>query len=233
MVLLLAVMASCTKKNIPADESVLGLNYYPIVAGKFIVYDVDSTVYTQIPKDTLYFRYRIKEVLSDSFTDNEGKTAWRIERYIKHYDAKRSYDSLPWTMKEVFMMNATNKSIQVVEKNIRYTKLVFPIEDQASWNGHAFNTLGERTFKYEYFDRAEKIGTTDLQNVLKVRQFDFPTLISHQDYSEKYAKEVGLVSREIIDLLSNKIVAGVQVKDRIESGIIYKQTYVTHGIEKN
>ncbi len=233
MVLLAALMTSCIKKTIPPDDSVLGLEYYPLIPGRFIVYDVDSTVYTEIPKDTISYRYRIKEVLADTFTDNVGQTAWRIERFIKRYDPFHSYDSIPWTSKEAWMLNATNRSIQIVEHNIRYTNLVFPIEDQVSWNGHAHNSLGEQKFSYDYIDRNEIVGMKNFEDVLKVKQLYFPTLISHQDYSEKYAKGVGLVSREITDLLSNKIVPGKEVKDRIESGIIYKQTYVTHGIESN
>jgi hypothetical protein len=224
-------MISCTKKKIPGDDSLLGLDYYPTTSQKFVIYDVDSTVFTDLPKDTLNFKYRIKEKLADSFTDNQGQQAIRLERYIKKYNSLKPYDSIPWSVKEVWMVNATQKNVQVVEGNIRYTKLIFPVEAKAGWNGNAHNTVGEWNYSYEYIDNTETINGNSLDKVLKVNQRDYRTLISYQGYSEKYAKGIGLVYREIKDLLSNTIVPNKPVEDRIESGIIYKQTLVTYGYE--
>ncbi len=225
------LIVSCAKKKVPQDTSILGLDYYPTTSGKFVVYDVDSIVYTELPKDTLAYKYRIKEKLTDMYTDNEGQPAIRLERYIKRYNPLKSYDSIPWTIKEVWMVNATDKSIQVVESNVRFTKLTFPVQKKSTWNGNANNTGGERDYTYDYIDNKEIINTKVFENVLRVKQKDYRTLISYAFYTEKYAKGVGLVYREIKDLLSNTIIANKPVEDRIESGIIYKQTLVTYGHE--
>ena len=224
-------MLSCTKKKLPADTSILGLEYYPTTFGKYIIYDVDSIVYTQIPKDTLMYKYRIKERIADSYTDNVGQPAIRLERFIKWFDPTKSYDSIPWTVKEVWMVNATNSAIQVVESNERYTKLIFPVQEKATWNGNANNTMAEWDYFYDYINKKETINGNLLEKVLLVKQKDYRTLISYEYYVEKYAEGVGLVSREIKDLLSNSIIANKPVEDRIESGIIYKQTLVTYGYE--
>ena len=59
--------------------------------------------------------------------------------------------------------------------------------------------------------------------------------IHREYYIEKYAKNIGLVYREIKDLESNTIKMQngiiIPVEQRIEKGVIYKITYVTHGIE--
>ena len=222
---------SCSKKKVPADTSVLGLDYYPDNIGKFVIYDVDSTVYTQLPKDTLVYKYRIKEKLADTFTDNQGQPAIRLERYIKKYDPLRSYDSMAWAMKEVWMLNVTKKNIQLMESNVRFTKLIFPVQEKTSWDGNANNNLGELNYIYDYIDKTETINGNLLNKVLLVKQKDYRTLISYEYDVEKYAKGVGLVYREIKDLLSNSIVAEKPVENRIESGIIYKQTLVTYGYE--
>jgi hypothetical protein len=224
-------MLACSKKKVPNNEGLLGLDYYPVTSGKYVIYDVDSIVYTELPKDTFTYKYRIKEKLADSFTDNLGQPAIRLERYIKKFDAAKPYDSIPWTMKEVWMVNANLKSVQVVENNVRFTKLLFPIEEKASWNGNANNTLGEWNYIYDYIDKKEVINNTTLEKVLLVKQKEYRTLISYQNYKEKYAKGIGLVSREITDLLSNTIIAGTPVENRIESGVIYKQLLVTYGNE--
>lgn len=224
------VAFGCTKKNVPAPE-IYGLDYYPTTQNKFVVYDIDSVIYNEIPRDTISYRYRIKEKIADSFSDNEGKPAIRMERYIKKFNPAKPYDSIPWIIKEVWMVTANQKSIQVLEGNVRFTKLVFPVQEKAVWNGNVSNTLGEASYAYEYFDRQEAIGNNMLDNVLKVKQKDFRTLISYESASEKYAKGIGLVYREITNILSNNIFPNTPVENRIESGMIYKQTLVTYGYE--
>jgi len=221
---------SCSKKK-TVNPINLGLEYYPTTEGKYVVYDVDSTVYTDLPVDTLTFKFRVKERIADQFTDNEGQPAIRLERYIKKYDPKKPYDSIPWTIREIWMVNAGDKSVEVVEGNVRYTKLIFPVEAKATWNGNAHNTIGEWLYDYEYIDNKESIGSVSLDKVLLVSQKDFKTLISYQNYNEKYASGVGLVQKEITDILSNRIVPGVPIEKRIETGLIYKQTLVNYGYE--
>lgn len=229
---MLAIVAvSCVKKQIPADESLLGLDYFPKTIGKFVVYDVDSTVYTEIPSDTLTFKYRIKEKLVESFIDNEGHTALRLERSIKMYSASLPYDSMPWQVKEAWMVNADNQRVQVQENNIRYTKLIFPVEENASWNGNAGNNLGEAFYSYDYIDKKETLNGQKLNAVLLVNQKNKRTLISYENNFEKYAKGIGLVQRQILQLFSNTIVPNVAVENRIENGLIYRQTLVTYGYE--
>lgn len=226
-----ALFASCSKKKGPAGDGGLGLDYYPAKEGKFVVYEVDSTVYTDLPVDTISYRYRIKEKIADSFTDNEGRPAIRLERYIKKYDPAVAYENMPWQVKEVWMVSSSNISVQVMEANVRYTKLVFPVRGNAAWNGNANNTLGEWLYSIEYFDKAENINGNSLEHVLRVSQKEFRTLISYQSYSEKYARGIGLVQREITDIFSNNIMPGIPVEKRIETGLIYKQTLLTYGYE--
>lgn len=195
------------------------------------MYDIDSTVYDELSQTSTLYKYRIKEKFTENFIDNEGKSAIRIERYIKKYNPAKPYDSIPYTIKEVWMANADDKKVQVVENNIRYTKLIFPIKQSATWNGNANNNLGELNYSYSYIDKAETFNGNSLPNTLFVIQRDDKTLIAQQYYSEKYAKGVGLVYREIKDIYSNNVVAGVPIEQRIEKGVIYKQVLISYGHE--
>ena len=60
---------SCAKKEAKDGEKLLGLDYYPTTKGKYVIYDVDSTVFTDLPRDTIHYSYRIKERIADSFTN--------------------------------------------------------------------------------------------------------------------------------------------------------------------
>lgn len=230
MLVFLFYLTTCTKKT--AEHPLpKGLDYYPAEKGRYIIYDVDSIIYTEIPKDTIVYSYRIKEKLADSFTDNTGQSATRLERFIKKFNKDVPYDSIPWIYKEVWLVNATQKTIQVVEGNVRYTKLVFPVLENTTWNGNAANTIGEWNYIYEYLDKIETLNGKQFEKVLKVKQKKDSTAITYRNYNEKYAAGIGMVYREMTDLHSNNVVINKPVTARIERGLIYKQTFVTYGYE--
>ena len=85
----------------------------------------------------------------------------------------------------------------------------------ATWNGNALNTLGDWEYLYKYMDTKEVINGTTFDNVLMVEQKDDKSknAIHRQYFIEKYAKDIGLVYREIKDLYSNtiKVVNGAVV----------------------
>ena len=226
---------SC-KKEIESPPDV-GYDYAPVNIGKYVVYDVDSTVYDDFALDTTYTKYRIKEKLEEIYVDNQGRQAIKLVRYIKMYDSLISYDNIAWTVKDVWNYTKTNTSLEVVEEDVRFTKLSFPIKIDATWNGNALNTIGEWNYTYDYINQSETINGVHFENVLLVVQKNDKNNAIHREYFiEKYAKDVGLVYREIKDLYAAPkvdLITGllIPVEQRIEKGVIYKLTYITHGIE--
>ena len=235
--LLIFAVVSCKKKV--EDPPDLGYAYAPDGLGKFIVYDVDSVVYDDFFKDTTYYKYRIKEKLEEIYVDNQGRDAIKLVRYIKKYIDSVSYDNIPWTVKDVWSSTKTSTTFEVVEENVRFTKLIFPVNVDVEWNGNANNTIGDWQYKYDYIDQSESINGNTFENVLMVTQKDDKgkNAIRREYYIEKYAKDVGLVYREIKDLQSYTVTVNpvthviVPVEDRISKGITYKLKYVTHGYE--
>jgi hypothetical protein len=216
---------------VPDYSTLLGKNYYPIDAGRFIVYQVDSTVFTEIPRDTIHFQYQIKERIADSFTDDQGQAAIRLERFIKRFDPTKTFDAQPWTIKDVYVIRADDRRVERQEDNIRFVKLIFPIQVNAAWNGNVANTLGEQIYVYDTIEMPEVINQIQLDKVLKVRQLESVNLIEAEIATEKYAKDLGLVYKEHSHVKGNAVVAGKTVFERIESGYIYKQKIVSHGSE--
>jgi hypothetical protein len=220
---------SCSKKKqIDIDSST---DYFPITHGKYIVYQVDSTVYNDLRKDTAVYKFLLKEKIADSFTDNQGKNAIRIERYIKKFNPKIDYQNMPWQMREVYFLSATSSDISIQENNQRFTKLVFPAQQNKSWNANASNNLGEQYYSYKYINTDETISTNKFENTLLVIQKENHPLTLEQYYIEKYAKGFGLVYKEITDVVSNSNISPKPVLLRIESGLIYKQTFLSIGYE--
>lgn len=217
----------------------VGYAYAPAVLGKYIVYDVDSTIYDDFNNDTVYYKYRIKEKLEENYIDNQGRQAIRLVRYIKMFDSTVSYDNMPWIVKDVWVYTKTNTTLEVVEEDVRFTKLVFPVAEKVTWNGNAHNTIGEWEYKYAYIDNQESINGITFDKVLQVTQKDDKGInVIHREYFiEKFAKDVGLVYKEIKDLYSNTPTIDpithqvVPVEQRITKGVIYKMTYISHGYE--
>lgn len=222
--------SGCSKKE-PSPLPDPGYDYYPMQKGNYSVFEADSVVYTEIPRDTLHYRYRIKEILSDSFTDETGTVVWRLERFIKMYHPGKTYDSLPWTVKDVWMVNGNKRRVEVVEENRRLTKLAFPVRAGSGWNGSPASDAGETDCYYEYVDRAAQVGTLAYDRTLKVNRKDLRTLISYDYRSETYAHGVGLVCKEYTELYSNNIVPQQAVEQRIEKGVVYTQTLIASGHE--
>lgn len=228
---LLLFLFSC-KENAPEPTTVKGLEYYPLKLGRFVEYEADSTVFTELPKDTLFFKYRIKEKLIEKFTDSQGLTSYRLERYIKPFNPLLPYDSMAWSVKEAWLVKANETRIQVQENNNLYTKLIFPTLPNASWDGNAYNFLGKSIYSYEYVDRAETINHLPLSRVLKVKQkTDTSNKIIYQLQFEQYAADIGLVFREFTQLESNTIVDTIPIKNRIEKGVIYTLRIINYGTE--
>ena len=224
-------MVSCKKDKVELPPDV-GYDYAPTTIGKYVIYDVDSVVYDDFKNDTTLFKYRIKEKLEENITDAEGRPALKLVRYIKVYNPAVSYDNISWTLKDVWTCIRTKTTYEVVEEDVRYTKLTFPVVTDKTWNGNAYNTSAALDYKYKYTDTPETIKDITFDNVLFVEQKDdkLKNVIHREYYIEKYAKNIGLIYREIKDLKSETVNA-LPVELRITSGIIYKQTYISHGIE--
>ena len=200
---------SCKKDKTPATD--FGYNYFPNQVGRYVIYDVDSLYYdnanlnpnTHLAKvDT--FKFQLKEKIESIYPDNLNRPTIRLERYVKYFNDTLSYSQMPWTLRNVWTENRTTTTAEKVEENIRYIKLAFPVNSNQTWNGNAQNTLPAWNYTYSYYDIPMQIRTLNFDSVLQVTQYDDggAILTQRQLYVEKYARNVGLVYKQIIDIQS-------------------------------
>lgn len=228
--LLWIMINSCSKHHVETPPDA-GYDYYPGKVGSYIVYDVDSISYTQLPTvDTLTYKFQIKEKIDTLFYDNQNRPTLKIIRYKKIYNDTIPYSQMSWALQDVWAANITRTTAEVVEENIRYTKLVFPVRKNESWNGNAQNTLGEWDYKYTEFETAATVGGTAFDKTLKVTQKYFPSAISYQNYYERYAKNVGMIYR-IIEDYDYQDGHGNTNPGHIYQGTYYEMRYNSHGTE--
>jgi hypothetical protein len=208
ILIFLAVMASafpsCKRDPGPAPD--LGYNYFPEKAGHYVIYNVDSIVYNRVaisyPAVIDTYKFQVKEKIHSFYTDNQGRTTMRIERYKKQFNPAVPYSAMPWTLSDVWASNRTPRTAEKVEENVRYIKLAFPVNEDQEWNGNAQNTEGTETYRYEFFDRERTIGGIYFDSVLQVDQHDEINLIKQIYAEEKYARNVGMVYKRKINVES-------------------------------
>lgn len=224
------VFLSCNKQNneIPPD---LGYDYYPAKIGSYIIYDVDSISYRQPQNDTVKYKFQIKEKLDSLFTDNQGRPTIKIIRYKKIYSPTVPYSQMNWSLiQRVWVANKTKTDVEVVEENIRYTKLPFPVKLNATWNGTAHADTVECDYKCTAFDTPSSYGSLSFQKTLTVNQnLSQNSAIYFQNYIEKYARGVGLIYKEITWYSYQN--GSVFIPGHIFEGIHYVMTVNFYGVE--
>lgn len=180
-------------------------DYYPLHTGNFIIYSVDSIHYHEtIPDDTSH--YQVKELLTDTFYDNENRLNYRIERY------QRPDESEEFTLTNVWNVLETKDQIQKVENNLRYIKLVGPVSIDQNWDGHKYlggledifvpeqcnnlNFLEDWNFYYENIEAPLEINDFSFDKTVTVVEEGMINLIDYNYSKEIYAEGIGLVYKE-------------------------------------
>lgn len=226
-----AVALMCSFNSCKDDEAVdadIGYGYFPTEVGHWVIYEIDSTVYDDFEGDTDVYRYQIKELIESEFIDNEGRPSVRVERYRRNFNLVVPYDSIPWYLSRVWAFTKTTTAGEKLEENQRYIRLAFAAVDGKTWNGNAYNTLGDWTYKYTEVDAPYSIGAFAFDSTCKVEQKREINLINHRTYYERYAKNVGLIEKNVIDVHDTGFGA-VPVINRIHNGVIYNIKLVDYG----
>jgi hypothetical protein len=232
---IMVLFFSCKKdKVIPPPD--LGYDYYPAKIKSYVVYDVDSIVYHQLGQsgggsDTARFKFQIKEVMDTLITDNQNRPTVKIIRYKKKYNAAVPYSAMTWTLQDVWVANKTATDVEVVEENIRYTKLAFPASLSASWNSTAHADTVEVDYQYTAFDAAATLNGNSFSKTLTATlKTPNSSAISFQNYYEQYARGVGLICKHIEDYQYSQA-GGFAHPGVIASGVYYVMTVNSYGTE--
>jgi hypothetical protein len=216
--LVMLIVSSCKKEGTLATAPST-FDYVPANAGHWVVYDVDSIVHADNDGETddsvRYFHFQIKEVISSTFKDGEGRQAQRIERY------HRANDSEEWIITNVWTSTVTSNRVERMEDNVRFIPVAFPIGSNITWNGNALNTLGEQDYTYDGFHEALSIGNFSFDSTLTVLKADDDNFVERIYAQEKYAVHIGRIYKADQDLVKN----GGQVV----SGLDYTETIADYG----
>ena len=214
---------SCHKENeIPADiEFAADKQYFPLETNKSLIYKVTEI---SIDKPSDYYDtaiYFLRERTDIPFIDNEGDTAYRIERF------KSPTQNYNWTISDVWESKITTYTAEKVEENQRFIKIKFPLAIGKYWNGNLKNDLDDKDCTITSLSATYNNESIHLDSCLSITRDSSVTQISKLYDVEIYARGIGLVYKEITDINSQEVIYGVPIENRIHRGTIYRQELIT------
>jgi hypothetical protein len=236
--LLVILFSAC--KETPDDYTTdFNFEYYPLEVGKFVEYQMDSTIYDPNGDTTVYHSTTyLKEEIIDTLSDNNGNIVFKIEQY------ERTADSLPWIIKKVLTAAILENEAIRTEDNLRFVKLTFPAKKGKQWNGNAHfdaglivDVAGETlemfkgwNYRTQSIGEATTIGNFQFEETAVVEEADNENLIELRRSFATYAKGVGLAQREmwILDTQCIEDCVGKSWEEKAEKGFILKQTILNH-----
>jgi hypothetical protein len=222
LILILAVFSflffiiSCEKETEEFQTEAI-VDYLPLAVGKYITYRLDSTVFTNLGREEELHRYQVKHVVDKQIADNLGRPSYRILRYLRD-----STGTQPWVENGAYFITPLTDQAEIIEDNLRFIKLHLPFKLNTDWKGNKYlsddpykslytffndDNMNEWDYTIDQFDNTTTIGGKTIPDVYTVFQIDESinapvTNLAQPGYrtlaSDKYAKSIGLVSRDFI-----------------------------------
>jgi hypothetical protein len=204
-----SLLVSCSKET---EELDLGnvADYNLQKPGKYVIYKLDSLLYINFGQKDTVVSYQAKDSVAAQITDNLGRTAYRIFRFVR----KNASDA--WQPNNTFMTVPTDNGVEFVENNLRFTKLRQPLREAFSWKGNTyidtyslgseFKYMDDWDYLYENVNQPFTSGTLTVDSTITVNQRDevIGNINDLNSFSEKnlsievYAKGIGLVYRNFL-----------------------------------
>jgi hypothetical protein len=122
----------------------------------------------------------------------------------------------------------TNARAEKVEEDQRFIRLAFVPREGKTWNGNAYNTMGEWEYKYKEVDEPYMINSMSFDSTLLVEQKLDTNKLYWKWYRERYARHVGMIEKTVYDIYDDNLFPG-SVINRIEGGVIYNIKLVSWG----
>lgn len=212
--LIAILFSSCTKDN-NAPIRDFHHEYFPLKLKKVLIYDVDSTFYNEFNNSVTNYKFELKDSVASVFTNLTGDSIFRVERY------KKPANSTVWNYQKTITKSRNTRIAQETIDNQTFIRLTFPPEVYKEWNGNSKNTLGDQPYYISDFPFNTTINNNTFDSTIVVQQIDDVNLIQEDIVSEIYAKNIGLVQKDVTaikkDISSGRIMHGTIYSIKIKS----------------
>ncbi|HMH22135.1 MAG TPA: hypothetical protein VK563_10175 [Puia sp.] len=214
---LLLVAVSCKKQTDTTFKATDPASYFmPLQTGKYITYRLDSLTFYYYGLNDTVTSYLAKDSVEGPIEDALGRPAWRVVRYLNDTTGNG-----PWTPAETYMVIPTSSTVEVVENNLHFIKLAYPVTEGSTWNGNSYLSKNPYqdlflfsatdninaqlwNFAYQQVNKPFSVNNKMYDSTLSVLEVadssnvpivDPSTFASKTYWSDVYAKNIGLIYR--------------------------------------
>jgi hypothetical protein len=220
-ILFTVLLGGCKQEKEEFQSAPLS-DYTPLQVGKYITYHLDSTIFTNFGSATVVHSYQEKHLVDAQITDALGRPAFRMTRWTRD-----TAGTQPWVSAGTYSITPLASTVEVIENNLRFIKLVLPVTQDNTWKGNRYlpddayapfynfnNDFGMDAWDYSY-------TSTDGNLTLKGQRYDHvltvdgidesfnansastnytnPSVIAYVNFlQDKYAKGIGLIYQDFI-----------------------------------
>jgi len=203
------MLASCNKERTVLNTNGADLyqSFMPLEIGKYIIYDVDSSIWD----DNLCIKFTRKSqqeyLVVDTFRDLQKRLS-----YVINVNSRLTASG-PFVKNDVIYYTPGAEQLEFVEKNIRFMRLVNPISEGKQWAGNSLVPSEDQDYnylkgwKYTYSDvlKPYNNGSISFEKTLTVNETnqivnnpetqssDYAYLLQSKSV---YAYRVGMIYRE-------------------------------------
>ncbi len=214
IIVISTILVSCTKEN-NAPVRHFHYEYYPLKLKKVLVYTVDSTVYNNFNNSVTKHIFELKDSVASVYLNFTGDSIFRIERY------KKEQNSTAWNYQKTITRSRSVRIAQETIENQTFNRLIFPPELNKDWNGNSKNTLGEQFYYISDYPFTARINNHSFDSTIVVQQIDEVNLIREDIASEIYAKNIGLIQKDVTainkEISDGRITHGFNYSMKIKS----------------
>jgi hypothetical protein len=216
------VFFSCNRETEQLQMEPLS-DYVPLQVGKYLTYRLDSTVFTNFGTAVAVRSFQEKHIVDAKITDALGRDSYRILRFTRDTAGIQ-----PWAPAGIYSITPTDNTIEIIENNMRFIKLVKPVKQDNSWKGnryladdafspsynfsivdagmedwdYTYTSMGDAvTIKGKTYNdvlTVDAVDVVDNANESKYTVLNPASVASVNHVQDKYAKNLGLVYQKFI-----------------------------------
>ena len=184
-------IGSCQPVSEPVSP---GYDYFPLETGRYVIYDVNEDYYSLTATTPVQRAYQVKEVVGTAYADVTGRQAYRLLRY------RRSAGNQPWQADSVWSARLVDEEAIRTENGLDFVKLRFPVSDRLRWNGNRHNAVGGDEYEIRNSGQPYRVSDKEFSETVTVVAQQDSTLLSQDKRLEVYARQVGLIYKQRIQL---------------------------------
>lgn len=229
-------LLSCENETETLDPSVFNFDFYEIEEGYEWIYEVDSLIIASGGNANITTSSQVREQIGDLISDDNGERRYELLR------STRKTENDTWVLTDVWLLTIDNNRIIRTEENLSFISLVFPLNENSSWDGNALfdsemefpigfdNLVAYLGWNYEVveIDIPHTIGETTYDETVRVVHIDDSNLLGRRFSEERYARGIGLIERnlELFDTQNTDIT--LEWVERAQSGLQLSQRLISY-----